>query len=190
MAMILSALLRRGKGPRLDVGVAPLEAPERDWRPKPLEEIVGRTVGRKPSNGQVSPNSNGQSGTSRLPLPLQILRDHWPGMDRAGQIGDEVRAEIHGHNDLGDAMRHAEWNRRMQIELGTLTALLAGYGHELENLFGAESRGEPVPLGEILMDLHNNSEGRRAGRAHQPVDVNRLMRRPPTGWQDYWEQYP
>lgn len=51
MAMILSALLRRGKGPRVDLGVAPLDAPELEWRPKPLEEIVGRR--KRPGPGLI-----------------------------------------------------------------------------------------------------------------------------------------
>jgi len=186
--MILSTLVRRGAGPRPDMGVAPLTAPEAVWRPKPLEEIVGRTERRKVSGTGVSPMSSDPPGGSSLPPPLQLLRDHWPGMERAREIGDEVRAEFHGHNDLCDAMRHAEWNRRMQIELGTMTAFLAGYGHEPENFYDAEAHRKPIPFGEILMDLHN-AEGRRAARAQQPIDPNRLMTRPPTGWQDYWDQH-
>jgi hypothetical protein len=47
---------------------------------------------------------------------------------------------------------------------------LAGTGHELDNLLTDGS-----PLAEVLMDLHNNAQGRRAGSEGRPVDPNSLQ---------------
>ncbi|MGH7452997.1 MAG: DUF6973 domain-containing protein, partial [bacterium] len=85
---------------------------------------------------------------------------------RARQIANEVLTEAIAkapalpggmaglRNGPADAWRHARWNQRMINEVGYCPALVAGVGHEVENLF------QGSPLSEILMDLHNNAVGR------------------------------
>ncbi len=88
---------------------------------------------------------------------------------RAKQIADEEIAKRPiSHNDTGDAMRHAGWMRRTTEETNTFTAWLAGTGHEIEGMWKGQ------PWSEMLMDLHNNSVGRTAGRSNSPVDPNKL----------------
>lgn len=40
-------------------------------------------------------------------------RRYLPDYGKAWQMGIDERRKVHGHNDLGDAMRHAEWSRDM-----------------------------------------------------------------------------
>lgn len=64
------------------------------------------------------------------------------------------------HNGIGDAWRHARWSSRMANELGWLTAVIAGYGHEIDNLYEQWGAGEDIQWDEFWMDLHNNRVGR------------------------------
>jgi len=93
---------------------------------------------------------------------------------RAREIADEeINKRRRQHNDIGDAMRHAEWNRRMVEETNTFTAWIAGVGHEVDNLIKDDS-----PWRESMMDLHNNAEGRAAGQQGRQVDINNLQTTP------------
>jgi RHS repeat-associated protein len=108
------------------------------------------------------------------PLGLEV-GDWWDivsNLQRAHQIGMQELAKRSGpgmHNNANDAMRHAEWMRRTADETNAFTAWLAGVGHELDNLT------EGAPLEEILMDLHNNAQGRRAASEGRLVDPNSLQ---------------
>lgn len=62
--------------------------------------------------------------------------------------------------------------RRTTAETNTLTAWLAGTGHEIEGAFKGQ------PWDEMLMDLHNNSVGRDAGRNNSVVDPRNLWTLP------------
>ncbi|HEV8574688.1 MAG TPA: RHS repeat-associated core domain-containing protein, partial [Dehalococcoidia bacterium] len=63
-------------------------------------------------------------------------RDRWdprtylPDYARAWDIGNELLKEYPGADDAEDAMRHAEWNRRMVSEIGPFTAESAAIGWE------------------------------------------------------------
>jgi len=93
--------------------------------------------------------------------------------ERARQIAsEELKNRPRSHNDIGDAIRHAEWMRRTVQETNSFTAWIAGTGHEIEGLL----RGQP--LAEMLMDLHNNSVGRYAGRKGLSVDSSKLWTLP------------
>jgi RHS repeat-associated protein len=62
--------------------------------------------------------------------------------NRAQEIAREELALHQGHNNLDDAMRHAEWSQRMTDELGAGNAWLFGTGHELEGMLkGTYARG-------------------------------------------------
>lgn len=74
-----------------------------------------------------------------------------------------------GHNNIGDANRHAEWSRRMYQEINPVTSYTAGYLYELENLV----RGQTI--NETLMDLHNNAIGRTAAASNTRIDQSQLM---------------
>lgn len=77
MAMILSALLRQGGGPKYDAGEAPLEVEARYWRPKPLEEIVDQR--ERPGSGLIE-------RTREL-----LTRNDLSPRERDDQIWQEVR---------------------------------------------------------------------------------------------------
>jgi len=102
-------------------------------------------------------------------------------LDQAKVIGDEIQRKIPGWNDMGDARRHAEWSARMQAELGTLPAVVAGYGHEFDGAWKFLRNGRLPPFQEHLMDLHNNAEGRRAAREGRPIDPAKLTVLGPSG---------
>lgn len=100
------------------------------------------------------------------------------------------------HNDMRDAMRHARWSQRTAQAAGPIFAEAAGIAHEADNLVDSlakhrriigpyEHAGEPgMPptpaetLKETLMDLRNNTEGRRAARQHQAIDPQKLQTSP------------
>lgn len=73
---------------------------------------------------------------------------------------------------MGDAMRHAEWMRRTTEETNFITAWVAGTGHELDGMW----RGQPMD--EMIMDLHNNSVGRNAGKNKTTFDPSELWTLP------------
>lgn len=92
---------------------------------------------------------------------------------RAREIArEEYNKRPNDHNNAGDAMRHAEWSRRMTQEINNSTSFCAGVGHEIEGLLGGS------PLGETFMDLHNNYQGRKAGRGNKAVDPKDLVTSP------------
>ncbi|OEU66809.1 MAG: hypothetical protein BA863_07070 [Desulfovibrio sp. S3730MH75] len=101
-----------------------------------------------------------------------------PGVKRATEIAnEELKKRGKGnHNNEGDAMRHAEWSRRMTDELGSARAWAFGVAHEIE---GVLKKGQP--WGEAMMDLKNNSEGRAASTEKRPVDRSKLQKKPKEG---------
>lgn len=113
----------------------------------------------------------------RLIDPLGLAVGDWwdilANYYRALQIAEEELRKRRGHNDCEDAMRHANWNKRMAEELGYWYALLFGAGHELEGLFQGQ------PFQELRMDLHNNSAGRNA--AGGSINPNALQTSPGSG---------
>ena len=103
-----------------------------------------------------------------------------PDLDAARRIAnEEIAKRPSGHNDLEDAMRHAEASRRVVEEVNTPSALIMGYGHEAENL------AEGSPIKGVLMDLHNNAVGRAAGAAGRPVDPSELITDPSDALSEY-----
>ena len=95
---------------------------------------------------------------------------YFPDVERARLIGDEVLESLPGHNDMGDAQRHAEWSRRMYKEINPITSIIVGYGHELDGLINRAQ-----PMNEMLMDLHNNAVGRAAATSGVPIDQSQLI---------------
>jgi RHS repeat-associated protein len=102
-----------------------------------------------------------------------------PDYTKARAISDEELANHLGHNDLDDAIRHADWSRRMEVEIGPFTAWSSGVGHEIEGIFN-RPKGMTIGqyLNESLMDLHNNSVGRNAGASGAPIDNSQLITSP------------
>jgi len=101
-------------------------------------------------------------------------------LTRARQIaGEELDKRPNSHNDIDDAMRHAEWMRRTVQDTNNFTAWLAGTGHEIEGLLKRQ------PWHEMLMDLHNNSVGRSVGRNNSSVDSKTLWTLPLKGSSQY-----
>jgi hypothetical protein len=99
-------------------------------------------------------------------------RTYLPDYGRAQEIGIELLKEYPGHNDADDAIRHAEWNRRMFSEIGPFTALSAGLGWEVAGIVNGQ------PWRETLMDLHNNAEGRIAAAQARSVNPRDLVMQP------------
>ena len=92
---------------------------------------------------------------------------------RAREIAAEVLAKYpNSHNEMGDAMRHAEWSQRMASEINPFTAWAAGTGHEVQGMCQGQ------PMNEMAMDLHNNGVGRSAGSSGQPINTNQLWTLP------------
>ena len=54
---------------------------------------------------------------------------------RTNRLANKVQAEWAGLDDFGDAMRHAEWNRQMAVEIGSVRAWVYGTGHEITGWF-------------------------------------------------------
>ena len=113
------------------------------------------------------------------------VRTYTPDLGRARVIAAEVLAETQRnfpgsplHNDAADAWRHARWSSRMVNEIGWGTAVTAGYGHELENLYEQWQAGRPIAWSEMWMDLHNNREGRSGRDAWRLLLEGRLRTRP------------
>ena len=95
------------------------------------------------------------------------------GVERSHQIGmEELAKRPTAHNDLEDAMRHAEWMRRSTQETNDLTSRIAGAVHEIDGILKGQ------PWSEMIMDLHNNSVGRGAERNNSSVDPNQLWTLP------------
>jgi RHS repeat-associated protein len=107
-------------------------------------------------------------------------------LGRAYDIGmDELRKDSSSHNNLGDAVRHSEWMRRTTLETNSVTAWLAGVGHEIEGVWYGQSWQETV------MDLHNNRIGRRAGISNTAIDQRQLWTLPLNRYEsnpysDFW----
>jgi hypothetical protein len=68
----------------------------------------------------------------------------------------------------------------MVNEIGWGTAVIAGYGHELENLYEQWRAGRPFAWDEMWMDLHNNREG-RSGRDPWRLLLEGRLRTAPIG---------
>jgi hypothetical protein len=90
-------------------------------------------------------------------------------LDKAKAIANEELTTHRGHNDLDDAMRHADWSKRMGEEINALTSWFAGVGHEIDGLMKGQS------WSEFRMDLHNNAEGRVAASVGRPINPNNLV---------------
>jgi RHS repeat-associated protein len=113
--------------------------------------------------------------------PLGLARGDWwdprtyPPIDwyeRAYDIAQQELALHQGHNDFDDAMRHADWSRRMSEEIGPFTSWSTGVCHELQGM------AEGQPMDEMQMDLHNNAVGRAAGEAGTDIDISQLQTSP------------
>jgi hypothetical protein len=119
-----------------------------------------------------------QAPTSSADSPGSEARSPWdprqylPDYGRAREIADEELELHHGHNDADDALRHADWSRRMQTEIGPFTSWSAGTLHEVDNLLHGG------PWRESMMDLHNNAEGRSAASQNRSIDPNNLRINP------------
>jgi hypothetical protein len=120
-----------------------------------------------------------------------------PAKIAAGRsIAEQERQAFLGHhNDLGDAMRHAEWSQRMAQQIGPVFSGLAGLQHEGVNMadavgslpqrlsYGAYNDAAHHPsvlqtLSESGMDLRNNAEGIAAAVGGRPIDPRNLQARP------------
>ncbi|HTK33870.1 MAG TPA: hypothetical protein VL358_01115 [Caulobacteraceae bacterium] len=93
----------------------------------------------------------------------------WPDVFKAYDVYKNG-FNIPGHNDLGDAERHAQTAKALSGLLGpTLTE-----GLDAAREYWERFNGEP--RGEMIMDLHNNAEGVDAYRKGRPIDTNGLQR--------------
>jgi hypothetical protein len=100
-----------------------------------------------------------------------VFFDSWYiNLHRAYDIAQEELLKWSGHhNDVGDAMRHAEWSNRMSTEVGVSTALVVGVGHELDGMIHGQ------PAAEFYMDMNNNREGRHAAEEQRPINTANLI---------------
>jgi RHS repeat-associated protein len=147
----------------------------RDYDPQVGRWMAKDPVGFRGGDTNVYGYVGGNPSSLVDPSGLAV-GDWWDlpaNLKRAREIAvQELANRPLSHNDLGDAMRHAEWIRRTVVETNTFTAWLAGTGHEVEGLISGQ------PRGETIMDLHNNSVGRAAGRRGTAVDPRDLWTLP------------
>ena len=146
------------------------------YRVRYYDSIMGRFINEDPIGllgGSLNFYRYVQNNPVNLVDPLGLAAGDWwdlpANFRRAREIAqEELQRRPTQHNDIGDAIRHAEWNRRMVEETNTFTAFTAGVGHEIDGLFSGQ------PLNEAIMDLHNNALGRSAGQTGSAVNQNDL----------------
>ncbi|WP_291330359.1 RHS repeat-associated core domain-containing protein [Desulfovibrio sp. UCD-KL4C] len=119
-----------------------------------------------------STNSHTDNKNSRIDKIKDIT-----GIKKGEEIAiEELKKRGRGnHNNEGDAMRHAEWSRRMTEELGSTRAWAFGVAHEIDGLINNQ------PWSEAMMDIKNNAEGRAAANEERPVDHSKLQKSPKKG---------
>ena len=88
-----------------------------------------------------------------------------------------------GRNNHDDAMRHAEWSRRMAEEIDPGFSRIVGIGHEFTGMFPHDDpdtkRGlSGQRLSEARMDMISNAEGIRSWQEGRPIDPKRLADQP------------
>jgi len=157
-------------------------------------EVEGEGAGLK--NGKMIETGKFETGVSANPFvgwhvdPVGSAGRQIARYQRAREIGNEVSGQHKGRDNLGDAMRHAEWNRRMVEEVGPLTAWSAGIANEAGRARLGLVKGEPIDWAAIKMDLHNNAVGREAGAAGTSVDKNKLRKSPGDNRPEVQRKYP
>jgi hypothetical protein len=113
-------------------------------------------------------------------------------VDAGRRIAAEELEKYRTHNDVGDAMRHAEWSQRMATNIGPIFSRLAGIEHEGQNIADSVGQnvgkridpgayaGRPVAsvgqtIAESAMDLRNNAAGLNAAKAGRAIDPTTLQ---------------
>jgi len=135
-------------------------------------------VGNDPMN-KTDPSGLNPAIDARADHMAKIGRGVAQGM----KIGQQVLNKQRGHNNLGDAVRHSEWNRQMGAAgIDPSAAFLLGLGNELEGMIGGQ------PKEEFWMDMHNNLVGLEAGLENKPVDQKDLITSAESGDENY-EKY-
>lgn len=130
--------------------------------------------------------------------PLRERAGRWWDLkaqyDWTGQVANEELERYPPKvftDDAGDAMRHAEWQRRSAEVAGPVVPYVVGLAHEADALvFNALEKAKSDPAGRrrlpttgeimdrVRMDLHNNAEGLKAARKRRPIDVSKLQTAP------------
>ncbi|GEM_PF-5378279 len=158
------------------------------YRNRYYDAGVGRFITRDPIGFAGGINLYGYVGNNPVnwvdPWGFEPGSKTWwkefiPDFDRARQIAKEELENHSGHNDLDDAMRHADWSERMYKEINPLTSWLAGTGHEIQGYFDkSPSMSTSQYMKESRMDIHNNAEGRNAAKEGRPIDPKNLVTSP------------
>ena len=118
--------------------------------------------------------------TDPADIQLAAVGDWWDlpaSYDRAIKIRtDELAKRPTDHNNLGDALRHSEWSRRVTDEIGSGYAWTFGFGHEIldNTIKPLWNGGSAQPFNELLMDLNSNHEGIKAALEDRPVSIDNL----------------
>ncbi len=104
------------------------------------------------------------SGSKRNVSPDDQL---WVNQCRRGEeIGNKYQDIYKGHhNDVEDARRHGKWSCQMAKELGSGWSLVLSTGYEF---FNGNFWDEPAS--ENVMDMTNNTEGRKAFEEGRPIN--------------------
>ena len=101
--------------------------------------------------------------------------------ERAQKIAHEESAAHTGVNDCDDAMRHAEWSKRMSEDLGWFYSFIFGAGHEYWNYIVDGS-----PWEENLMDMYNNAYGINSSGYN--IDPSGLINSPDNSLSEFIKQ--
>jgi len=99
--------------------------------------------------------------TSCIDFGLELIK--------AYRIYRDARDKQPGHNDIRDAMRHADTSKRVAEDTSLFTSALLGLANEVKNL--AYDR---QPSGEVGMDLYNNLQGLLSAATGNPINPDQL----------------
>ncbi len=80
---------------------------------------------------------------------------NWGYLPWVIQASNITEAQFSGHNDVGDAQKHAYLSALLKREIGLVGARGIMEAHEMTTL----SQSEPSRENESVMDLHNNEAG-------------------------------
>jgi RHS repeat-associated protein len=117
-------------------------------------------------------NKNDPTGKDAVRIITYLTLHIANEFNKAKEIArQESSKRPRAHNDLGDALRHSSWNKRMieETNLPSVVVQAIGIQHEVKGLLNDQ------PMEEFWMDLNNNAEGRNAAIENRNINQGNLV---------------